>query len=70
MPKLIVDELRQKIDTSVTHSIRGASGENRSLGTTSASTRGYKKYWPPNVVMCIERLEAIGIFQFFQFQTF
>ena len=37
MPKLIADELGQKIDTSVTHSIRGASGENRSLGTTSAS---------------------------------
>jgi len=33
-------------------------------------TGGYKKYWLPNVVMYIERLEAIGIFQFFQFQTF
>ena len=30
-------ELGQKIDTSTTHSIRGASGENRSLGITSAS---------------------------------
>ena len=37
MPKFVADELGLKIDTSVTHNIRGASGENRSLGTTSAS---------------------------------
>jgi len=37
MPKFVADELELKIDTSVTHNIRGASGENRSLGTTSAS---------------------------------
>ena len=37
MPKIVADELGLKIDTSVTHSIRGASGENISLGTTSAS---------------------------------
>lgn len=37
MPKFVADELGLKIDTSVTHSIRGASGVNRSLGTTSAS---------------------------------
>ena len=37
MPKFVADELGLKIDTSVTHSIRGASGENRSLGTTNTS---------------------------------
>jgi hypothetical protein len=37
MPKLIADELGLKIDTSDTRSIRGVSGENKSLGTTSAS---------------------------------
>src|SRR5881398_3376451 len=37
MPKFVADELGLKIDTSVAHSIRGDSGENRSLGTTSAS---------------------------------
>ena len=35
MPKIVADELGLKIDTSVAHSIRGVSGENRSLGTTS-----------------------------------
>ena len=35
MPKIVADELGQKIDTSVAHSIRGVSDENRSLGTTS-----------------------------------
>src|ERR1043166_9267957 len=37
MPKIVADELGLKINTSVAHSIRGISGENRSLGTTSAS---------------------------------
>ena len=37
IPKLIADKLEQKIDTSITHSIREASGENRLLGTTSTS---------------------------------
>src|SRR5207245_10275839 len=37
MPKIIADELRQKIDTSVAHSIRDVSGENRLLETTSTS---------------------------------
>src|ERR1044072_4347097 len=37
MPKFVADELGLKIDTSVTYSIRGASGENILLGTTSAS---------------------------------
>ena len=37
MPKFVADELGLKIDTSVTHGIRDASGENKSLGTTSAS---------------------------------
>jgi hypothetical protein len=37
IPKLVADELGLKIDTSVIHSIRGSSGENKSLGTTSAS---------------------------------
>ena len=39
MPKIVADELGLKIDTSVAHSIRGVSGENRSLGTTSASIK-------------------------------
>ena len=39
MPKFVADELELKIDTSVTHNIRGASGENRSLGITSASIK-------------------------------
>ena len=39
MPKIVADELGQKIDTSVAHSIRGVSGENKSLGTTSASIK-------------------------------
>src|SRR5436853_1213983 len=39
MPKIVADELGLKIDTSVAHSIRGVSGENRSLGTISASIK-------------------------------
>ena len=39
MPKIVADELGLKIDTSVAHSIRGVSGENRSLGTTNASIK-------------------------------
>ena len=39
MLKFVTDELGLKIDTSVAHSIRGVSGENRSLGTTSASIK-------------------------------
>src|SRR5438270_358839 len=39
MPKFVADELELKIDTSVAHSIRDVSGENRSLGTTSASIK-------------------------------
>ena len=39
MPKFVADELGLKIDTSVAHSIRGVSDENRSLGTTSASIK-------------------------------
>src|SRR5205823_5486904 len=39
MPKIVADELGLKIDTSITHSIRGISGENISLGITSASIK-------------------------------
>jgi hypothetical protein len=39
MPKLVADELGLKIDTSDTRSIRGVSGENKSLGITSASIK-------------------------------
>ena len=39
MPKIVANELGLKIDTSVAHSIRGVSGENRSLETTSASIK-------------------------------
>ena len=37
MPKIVADKLGQKIDTSITHSIKGAFGENRSLKITNAS---------------------------------
>lgn len=37
MPKFIADELGLKIDTNTTHNIRGFSGRNKSVGTSSAS---------------------------------
>src|SRR2546423_1073529 len=39
MLKIVADELGLKIDTNVAHSIRGVSGENRSLGITNASIK-------------------------------
>ena len=36
MSKFIVDELELKINTNITHNIRGVSGKNKSLGIASA----------------------------------
>jgi hypothetical protein len=37
MPKFIADELGLKINTNITHNIRGVSGKNKSLGIASAT---------------------------------